>query len=320
MTSAKNALFACASVFAIATAGGAAHAQVVGIGTTKAGATGQVSAGIATVVSKHSGLNMRTQPMAGTQQYIPAVNAGRLEFGVANIMQTKWAYNGTSISKGRPNKNLRMVATLMQFRIAPVVDAKSDIKAISDLKGKRVPSEFSAAPLFRVITTGFLANGGLTFKDVKPVPVSALRQHWDALTEGKIDMVTAAAGTGYLNLMAKKMGGVRFIDLDDSPKALEAIRSHLPGVDIRTVKPGPKLTGIVKPTKFLFFDYMLFAGKDVSDEIVYKVTKALYENPKDLTAASPLWRSFKPANMGKDQGMPMHPGAVKLLKEKGAMK
>lgn len=68
------------------------------------------------------------------------------------------------------------------------------------------------------------------------------------------------------------------------------------------------------------FDYMLFASKDVKDEVVYKVTKALYENDKELVAASPLWRSFKPAKMGKDQGMPFHPGAAKFLKEKGAMK
>ena len=56
-------------------------AQTVGIGTTKGGATGRVSAGIAKVVSSHGDLQARTQPMAGTQQYIPPVNAGQLEFG-----------------------------------------------------------------------------------------------------------------------------------------------------------------------------------------------------------------------------------------------
>ncbi len=45
-------------------------AQTVGIGTTKGGATGQVSAGIAKVVSSHGDLQARTQPMAGTKQYI----------------------------------------------------------------------------------------------------------------------------------------------------------------------------------------------------------------------------------------------------------
>ena len=96
-----------------------AAAQTVGIGTTKGGATGQVSAGIAKVVSQHGGLQMRPQPMAGTQKYVPAVDDGSLEFGVANIMQTTWSINGTVLSEGHPNANLRMVATLMKFRIGP---------------------------------------------------------------------------------------------------------------------------------------------------------------------------------------------------------
>ncbi len=304
----------------LALAGNAAVAQTVGIGTTKDGATSQVSAGIATVVSKHAGLNMRTQPMAGTQQYIPAVNANRLEFGVANIMQTKWAWEGTSISKDRPNKNLRMVSTLMKFRVGPLVADKSDIKTLADLKGKKIPSRFSAAPLFGEFMGAFLGNGGVSEKDVTLVPVSSLRQHWDALTEAKLDVVVGAVGTGYLNLMAKKIGGVRFVSMDDSPAGLAAVHKYLPGVTIETVQPGPKLTGVAAPVKVTHFDYMLFAGKDVSDEIVYKVTKAMYDNEKDLIAASPLWRSFKPANMARDQGMPFHPGAIKLFKEKGLMK
>jgi uncharacterized protein len=316
MTKATGALAFLASVALL----GTVNAQTVGIGTTKGGATSQVSAGIATVVSKHAGLNMRTQPMAGTQQYIPAVNAGRLEFGVANIMQTRWAYTGTSISKGRPNADLRMVGTLMEFRVGPLVADKSPIRSMADLKGKRVPSNFSAAPLFKEFMTGFLANGGLTYKDVQPVPVSSLVQHWNALTEDKLDVVVGAVGTGYLNLMAKKIGGVRFVDLGDSPKDLKAIQDFLPGVEIRAVQPGPKLTGVAKPVKVTHFDYMLFAGKGVPDAVVYKVTKALYENQKELIAASPLWRSFSPAKMGKDQGMPMHPGAIKFLTEKGAYK
>jgi TRAP transporter TAXI family solute receptor len=316
----NRTIFAGVTMLSASLTAGMALAQTVGIGTTKGGATSQVSAGIATIVSKHAGLNMRTQPMAGTQQYIPAVNANRLEFGVANIMQTRWAWEGDSISKGRPNKNLRMVATLMKFRVGPLVADKSPIKTMADLKGKKIPTGFSAAPLFGQFMAAFLANAGVSIKDGTPVAVSSLRQHWDALTENKIDVVVAAVGTGYLNLMAQKLGGVRFLDMDDSPKALAAAQKFLPGITIETVQPGPKLTGVKSPVKVTHFDYTLFAGKDVKDEIVYKVTKAMYENQKELVAASPLWRSFKPENMGKDQGIPFHPGALKFLKEKGVIK
>jgi len=294
-----------------------ASAQTVGIGTTKRGATSQVSASIAKIASTHGGMQMRTQPMAGTQQYIPPVNAGSLEFGVANIMQTTWAYNGKVLSEGHPSKNLRMVATLMPFRVGPLVGAKSSIKSVGDIKGKMVPDQFKAAPLFKQIMIAIMANSNVSYADVKGVPVSGLRQHWDQLTARKVDVAIGAVGTGYLKLMAKKLDGVRFISMDKSPAAVARMQKYMPNSWIGTVQPSKALTGIVGPTNLAFFDYMLFAGKDVSDDVVYRVTKAMAEHVDELRATSPLWKGFTAKNMAKDQHMPFHPGAVKYYKEAG---
>ena len=75
-----------------------AWSQTVGIGTTKGGATAQVSAGISKIASAYGGMQMRPQPMGGTQQYIPIVNAGELEFGIANAMQTYMAVKGINVA------------------------------------------------------------------------------------------------------------------------------------------------------------------------------------------------------------------------------
>lgn len=295
-------------------------AQTVGIGTTKGGATSQVSAGVATIVSKYAGMNMRTQPMAGTQQYIPAINAGSLEFGVANIMQTQWAFHGEELSKGRPNPNLRMVATLMVFRTGAVVTKASGITKVSELKGKRVPDIFAAAPLFKTIMEGILANGGTNYSEVKSIPASGLQQHWDALMENKLDVVVATVGSGYLELMDKKLNGIRFIQFDSSDAAVKRMTAILPGVEVTTIPASPKLAGMGEDTRMMIFDYTLFTNKGVSDEVVYKVAKAMFENRNDLVAASPLWNSFKPETMGRTKGIEYHPGAIKLLKEKGVWK
>ncbi len=113
-------------------ASGQAMAASIGIGTTKGGATAAVSAGLSKIVSAHSGHQMRPQPMGGTQQYIPLVNAGELEFGVSNAMQAYMAISGTGLSKGKKNPNLRLVATLMTFRTGLFVPSKSGIKTVAD--------------------------------------------------------------------------------------------------------------------------------------------------------------------------------------------
>ncbi len=312
----KNTGFLVAFV-AAALWSGAAFAQVVGIGTTKGGATAQVSAGIAQVVSAHAGMQMRPQPMGGSQQYIPIVNAGELEFGIANVAQTFMAYTGTGMSEGQANGSLRMVSTLMVFRAAIMVRNDSDIHSVADLRGKRLPSDYSSAPLFAFLLSGMLANGGLSYDDVQKVPVTGLVPGVNAFKEGKIDAVIAAIGAGFVNAAdAAVPGGVRFIPLSTETMAAAELAKFAPKTFLIEVPPG--LTGILEPTTVMGYDYMLWAGRDVSEDVVYRVTKAMYESEEELHGLGPLWATHSSAGMSKDQGMPYHSGAIKYFKEVGA--
>lgn len=295
-----------------------ASAQVLGLGSTKGGATAQVTKAIASVVSAHSGMQMRTQPMGGTQQYIPIVNAGELEFGVSNMMQANMAVNGTGLSK-RKHENLRMVATLMTFRVGFLVANNAGIANVAALKGKRVASGFKSAPLFQFMSTGYLKNGGLSWDDVTKVPMVGLRQHWTAFKQGKLDVVVAAVGSGPVKDMnANTEGGITLLSFERDTAGAAAMLQYLPKTYYIDVKPNPKLVGVGdSPKTVMAFDYALWVHKDVADEVVYKVSKALYDNEKALHATSPLWRSHRSARMAKDQGLAYHPGALKFYREVG---
>jgi len=300
---------------------GTVSAQTVGIGTTKGGATAQVSAGIAKIVSQYSGLQMRPQPMGGTQQYISTVNVGELEFGIANMMQTYMAFTGTGVSQGEKAENLRLVATMMVFTTGILVPKNSDIKTPLGYKGKRIPNGYDSSPLFHHLWSASLANAELGWNDVQKVPIVALPQSFSAFKEGKIDGVIAAVGSGIVSeLNASVSGGVRFVNMLNTPEAVARTLKLAPRTYLIEVKPRPNLVGIEAPTYLLAFDYMLWAGKGVTDDVVYKVTKAMYEHEKDLHAISPLWRTHSSKNMAKDQGFPYHPGASKFYKEVGIWK
>jgi uncharacterized protein len=296
-------------------------AQTVGIGSTKGGATAQVTAAISKVVSSKAGFQMRTQPMGGTQQYIPVVNAGELEFGVSNMLQAYMARSGTGLSAGRKYDNLRLVATLMTFRTGLLVARNSGIDKVADLKGKRVPNGFKAAPLFQVLMTGYMRNGGLGWDDVKKVPAVALRQHWNAFKQGKVDVVIAAVGSAPVKDMnANISGGVRYLSFDTAGADADAVLKMLPRTYYFTVKPAKPLVGIAGSTTIMAFDYMLWTNKGVKDDTVYRVAKAIYESEKELKGMSPLWRSHFSKRMGKNQDFPYHPGAVRFYKEQGIWK
>ena len=297
-----------------------ASAQTVGIGATKAGAVSQITATISKAVSEHSGgLQMRKQTMGGTQQYIPVVNAGELEFGISNIAQYHMARTGTGLSKGSKYDNLQLVTTMMKFTVSPVVPIKSGITKTSQLKGTRMATGFKGAPLFVNIHNGALATAGLTVADIKSVPQVGLVQHWRAFIAGKIDWVIAAAGSGFVKQMQAKIdGGVRHISLPNTPESLKAMRSWFPKTEYSVVKPTKGLTGVLEPTVFITYDYLLWSNNKVSDDIVYKVTKVMHTQEKQLKEGGPLWKSYE-ANkrLSKAQGHPYHPGAIKYYKEAG---
>lgn len=314
----KLRLAVLTTVFSLAA--GAASAQTVAIATTKGGATAQVSAAIAKIVSSKSKLQMRTQPMGGTQQYIPIVNAGEIEFGLSNAPQYWMAKTGTGLSK-RKYDDLRLVANMMMFQVAPVVTVKSGIRSIPELRGKRVPHGFKAAPLFSYLVGAFLANGGLSYNDVTKVPSVALRQQWDMFGQGKIDMSFGAIGTGRIKeLNAKIDGGVRHLSLDPSDKAAKATAAVYPRSYIKKVMPRKGLVGVDEPIYALSFDYVLWTQKRATNDTVYLVVKAMYEHEKALRETSPLWRSFHAKNMAKNFGTPYHPGAIRFYKQVGLMK
>ena len=260
--------------------------------------------------------------MGGTQQYIPVVNAGELGFGISNITQYYMAQEGIALSKGTKYNNLRLLTTMMKFTVSPVVAIKSGINRVADLKGKRIASGFKGAPLFVYITSGALATDKLTYDDVKKVPQVGLVQHWRAFISGKIDMAIAAAGSGFVKQMQAKIdGGIKHLSFDDSPEALARMQKWYPKSEWVVVKPKKGLTGVLKPTNFVAYDFLLWTHKGMSDDVAYKVAKVMHTKEKQLKAGGPLWRSYQAnGRLQKDQGYAYHPGAIKYYKEVGLWK
>lgn len=307
----KRTLFAALSLVPVV-----AFAQVVALGTTQVGATSQLATGIAKVVSDKSGLQMRTQPMAGAAQYAPLVNQGDIDFGISNVPELHYLVRGQVISE-RANPELRMVARLVPWYNGLVVKKDSPIKSLRDLKGQPVPAGFSGNPLGKVIITGYLANAGMTYEDTRQVPVPAFPRMFDAFKQQQTVTSIAVIGMSQLKEWEIALGGVRFLPIDPSPGAIAAVGRHIPHSYVAEVKPGPGKTGIDAPTPMLVYDYALWTNAKAKDEVVAKVAEALFSNAADVKATSPLWAEFEPREMKRDVGLPYHPGALKFYQSKG---
>lgn len=298
----------------------AASAQVVTVGSTKGGVLASVATGTAKVISQHSGIQMRTEALGGTQQYIPIVNAGEIDFGISNAVQYAMAVQGVGLSK-RKHENLRTVTKMMTFRIGPIVSGASGIRKVEDIKGKRVPHGFKAAPLFQMIFTAFLNNAGLTWDDVVKVPIVGLRQNWDAFKQGKTDLSVGNAGSGVnKELNATIDGGIRHLTMYTDTPGAKQILKDIPGMFYMKVDPDPKFVAVKEPVQQMAYPFVLWTHKGQKDDIVYRVTKAMYEQEKELKSLSPVWANYFAKDMAEIDAGEFHPAAVKFYQEVGIWK
>lgn len=295
---------------------GAAAAQVVTLGSTTAGATGQMGRAIAATVSELSPLNMRPQEMANTADYMPLVNAGEIDFGISNVVQLYFAFNGTGMSAGQPGPNLRAVTIMQPFRNGLQVRNDSDIRTVEDLRGKRVPL-FPEASLGDHVMRAYLANGGLTYDDVVGVPVPNFPRMWDSFREGSSDAVIDVPGSANSRELDAALGGIRYVSFNDTPEAQAAMNEWLPQAFLIEIGPESDLPGFFEPVKVNAFTYTFFANEGVPEDQVYEVAKAMYDGEEALLATGPVWDGLDRANFAADVGVPFHPGAIRFYQEAG---
>jgi uncharacterized protein len=308
-----------AGVLAAAIAGAtSASAQIYSLGTGKQGFfTYSAGAAIAKVAAD-GGLNLRVKPFGGTSAYVPGVNAGEQQFGLANELETHYAVTGEVIYKDKPQPDLRVVAVLTPLYSEFFVRKDSPIKTIADLKGKRVPSDYASQRVLDVLTKGSLANGGLSYDDVQKVPVPNVVGGADEFAKGNADVFMFALGSGKVSEVDAQVGGVRVLPVDHSKEAMDRLRKFIPVAYATQVQSGKGNTGVDGPTWVYAYDYLVLANSKVDDDTVYKLTKLMHDHKAELAANFGALNGFDPKRMAKDMGpVQFHPGAIKFYKEIG---
>lgn len=297
-----------------------ATAQTLGIGTSNPGSiTHSSGSALAKLIVEQVGIQTRVQPHGGNNAFVPAVNAGEVDFGLANVLEMRDALSGTGIYNGQPLKNLRVLSVLMPLRTAFFVPKDSPINSIKDLKGKRVTGRYTSQKIVQYITAGLLANAGLSYKDVKMVPVPNVNRGADDFIQGKADTFFFAVGSGKVREAGAKVGGLKALSVDPSPEAMARFREHHPVVYPLLLQPSKANYGINEPTYVAAMDFLFITHASMSYDVIYKITKAIYGGKKALTASfPPLGGNFSPDKMAKIlPSGEYHPGAIKFYAEVG---
>jgi uncharacterized protein len=305
-------------VFAFAATGQAGAQGAVLMATSGQGTmTYSLGSAIAGLLGDREGMRAVVQPQSGTGVALPLVNSGELDIGFASAIEVGAAYAGEGEFR-RPNPELRIVGRLFVTRVGLLVRANSDIRSISDLRGRTVAYGFSSTPHIQDTMDALLANGGLTAADVRTVRVPSLIRGADDLASGTVAATTFALGAAKVSEIHASAGGIRYLPLDDSEEAIARMQAVLPLTYLAAAEPGPTLAGIDAPMMVMGYDYLIFAGPNVADEVVYRITRSIAENQSYLAESFANFQDLEPALMAEgDYGIPYHEGAIRYYREAG---
>jgi uncharacterized protein len=281
-----------------------------------------LASGLAKVVSEATPMQMTVQPYSGTSTFMPLLNSGELDFGINNLVDLALAYQGPDRLKiGGKNPfphipNVRLVMRGSPLLVGLLVRKDSPIKSIYEIKGKRLTGEYPAQLAVWYNLFGALASAGLTWNDVKVVPVPAVNEGVDALVQGRADVTQHALNSAKVR-EADAAIGVRHLSIDCSSEGEKRLRHSVPGYYPRIVKAGSALA-VVEDTCFTAYDICLTSPKAANDAVVVAVLKAVWENIEKLPSFHPAFNEWTRARaVDPDVTLPYHPGAIQFFKEQG---
>jgi TRAP transporter TAXI family solute receptor len=296
---------------------GAAAAQPVGLGTSPQGTlTYAVGAAVAKTLTEKADIQARVQPSSGTGTMIPLVNSGEIDVGFANTLELYDAFHGVGTFDKRPYPNLRTMAVIFPIKVGLFVRADSPIKSIKDMKGKTVAYGFTSQEIIKKTVDAMLATGGLSINDLRPVMVPNLVRGVDEFMAGRVDITTFAIGSAKVAEADASVGGIRFIDIDDSPAAVAALKKEFRTAYIDKVNPAPNFAGVKEPIKTMAYDYTIFASTNAKPDRIKQITQIIAANKEALGAAHPLFRQLQPDRMFTAVDVPYHDGSAAYYREK----
>jgi TRAP transporter TAXI family solute receptor len=299
-----------------------AAAQILTLGANPQGSANfSISAAAAQALQNKMGVQFRVQPYAGSTVAMTLLDKGEIDLAFNSGVETVLFYEGDPKVTKEKVESLRVVAAVMPFVTAFFVKKDSPYKTLADLKGKRMPGNYLGQRALDVQAEGFYANAGLAIKDYEIRPVQNVIRGADDFANGALDAFYFAVGASKVKEVDVQVGGLRAIPISDAPDAVARMRAVAPPTYVHRVQPSPANTGVNEPMILMAQDFVLLTTPRLTDEMAYRIAKALHESREAMVASYAPLAGFDPAKMAKDfPVVPWHPGALKFYAEIGLRK
>ncbi|MDO9482520.1 MAG: TAXI family TRAP transporter solute-binding subunit, partial [Hydrogenophaga sp.] len=244
------------------------------------------------------------------------LQAGRGELALALADSVSDAWKGEA-EAGFPKKldKLRGLSATYNNYIQIVANADSGIKTLADLKGKRISvgaaksgTELNARAIFKA--------AGLAYSDMAKVEYLPFGESVELMKNRQLDATLQSAGLGVASIRDLATA-VKIVVI---PVPADVVAKVGDAAYQPSVIPANTYTGQTEAVATAAIPNFLVTHSGVSDDVAYRMAKAMYDNIDTLYAAHNAAKSIKRENAIKGMPVPLHPGAERYYKEVGLIK
>jgi len=270
--------------------------------------------------SKENNLRMTVESTGGSVFNVNAMMNGDLELGVVQSDIQYQAYNGKGEWEGKPQQKLRAMFAIHPESVTIIAAADKNIQSVADLKGKVVNigapgtgQRVNSLDLFRV--AGINPDTDLTTEGIKPAEAASMLQ------DGRIDAFFYTVGhpNGSIKEAVAGARKVNFVPVsEDLVAKLVAEQPYYAPSEI-PVAPYPGVANTEDVPTF-GVKATICTSIEVPEQVVYTITKEVFENIEELKGLHPALAVLTKENMLQGLSAPLHPGAEKYFKEIGLIK
>jgi TRAP transporter TAXI family solute receptor len=258
----------------------------------------------------------------GSTFNVNAIMAGYMDFGLAQSDIQYHAVNGiANWAKEGPQKELRAVFSIHHEPLTLVAAVDAGIQSIEDLRGKRVSLGNPGFTQHRIVLDALKAAGLDSKHDISPQEVFASEAP-AMLQDNRIDAYFFTVGHPSETIRKALSNERKAQIIPISGPAIDRLVAEHPYY-IKTViemqRLYPDLAGPLGDVETFGVVATLCTSIRAPEEVVYTLTKVVFENLDEFQRQHPAFAGLKKEGMREGLTAPLHPGAIKYFREVGLL-
>ncbi len=264
------------------------------------------------IYSNISDVRPSVQATKASIENINLINSGRGEVAFTLGDSLRDAYEGNEAAGFKKKlTNLSTLAAIYPNYVQIVASKESGIKTLADLKGKRL-SVGAPKSGTELNARTILGAAGLSYDDLGKIEYLPFAESVELMKNRQLDATLQSSGLGVASLRDL----ANSVDINVVEVPADVIEKIGAPYQVNTI-PANTYKGQDKDVVTASVINYLIVRPDMNDELVYQMTKGLFENLDQLAAAHSSAKAIKLDKSTIVSPVPVHPGALRYYKEKG---